>query len=56
MAIIKKQLRIELDLYRMLQITSVSLLDKKPLKTLFSKGVLQSDVKSGQSSFDLQGF
>jgi hypothetical protein len=53
MAIIKKQLHVDLDLYRMLQITSLSLLDKKPLKTLFSKGLIQSDVKSGQNSFDL---
>jgi transposase len=56
MAIIKKQLRIELDLYKMLQITSVSLLDKKPLKTLFSKSSLHSDVKSEQISIDLQCF
>ncbi len=56
MAIIKKRLRVELDLYKMLQITSVSLLDKKPLKTLFSKCVIQSDVKSEQISIDLQWF
>ncbi|MCB9814823.1 IS4 family transposase [Candidatus Nomurabacteria bacterium] len=56
MAIIKKRLRIELDLYKMLQITSVSLLDKKPLKTLFSRTLVQSDVKGGQDSLGLQWF
>lgn len=55
-AIIKKQLQIKLDLYKMLQITSVSLLDKKPLKTLFSKSLIQSDVKSEQIPIDLQWF
>lgn len=55
-AIIKKQLQIKLDLYKMLQITSVSLLDKKPLKTLFSKSLIQSDVKSEQIRIDLQWF
>ncbi len=56
MALIKKNLNIELDLYRMLQITSVSLFDKKPLKSLFSDDVLHFDVKGGQESLGLYGF
>lgn len=55
-AMMKKQLKIELDLYRILQITSVSLLDKKPLKSLFSDGVIQNDVKGCQNQLDLYGF
>jgi len=56
MAMIKKQLTIKLDLYRMLQITSVSLLDKKPLKILFSNEVKQSEVKCDTNPLDLQWF
>jgi IS4 transposase len=56
MAIIKKRLRIELDLYRMLQITSVSLLDKKPLAELFSNESIHPDVKGDQKSLDLRWF
>lgn len=56
MAIIKKKLNLELDLYRILQITSVSLLDKKPLKSLFSDVEIQSDVKDLQKPLDLQWF
>jgi len=54
MAIIKKRLKIGLDLYKMLQIVSVSLLDKKPLKSLFSEVALHLDVKSEQKSLNLQ--
>jgi hypothetical protein len=54
MAIIKKKLKIELDLYRILQITSMSILDKKPLLALFSDLPLQLDVKSEQETLDLQ--
>lgn len=56
MALIKKNLKIELDLYRILQITSVSLFDKKPLKSLFSEEGLRFDVKGGQETLDLQWF
>jgi len=56
MALIKKNLKIELNLYQILQITSVSLFDKKPLKSLFSEGELQFDVKDGQESLGLQWF
>jgi len=34
----------------------VSLFDKKPLKSLFSEGELQFDVKDGQESLGLQWF
>jgi hypothetical protein len=53
---VKKQLKIKLDLYRILQITSVSLLDKKPLKSLFSDEEVQFDVKSGSNQLNFQGF
>jgi IS4 transposase len=56
MAIVKKQLKIKLDLYRILQITSVSLLDQKPLKSLFSDEGIQSDVKGGSNQLNFQGF
>jgi hypothetical protein len=56
MALIKKKLNIELNLYTILQITSVSLFDKKPLKSLFSEVEVQFDVKGGQGSLDLQWF
>jgi IS4 transposase len=46
MAIIKKKLKIKLDLYKMLQIVSVSLLDKKPLKSLFLEDSMHIDVNS----------
>ena len=51
-ALVKKQHGIKLDLYRILQITSVSLLDKKPLKLLFSESEAHFDVKGNQNQFD----
>ena len=51
-ALVKKQHGIKLDLYRILQITSVSLLDKKPLKLLFSESETHFDVKGNQNQFD----
>jgi hypothetical protein len=56
MALVQKKLKIKLDLYRILQITSVSLLDKKPLKSLFSDEEVQSDVKSDSNQLNLYGF
>ncbi len=56
MAIVKKQLKIKLDLYRILQITSVSLLDKKPLKSLFSDEEARFDVKGDSNQLNFQGF
>jgi len=56
MALIKKKLNVTLDLYQILQITSVSLFDKKPLQSLFFEGELQFDVKGGQESLGLQWF
>ncbi len=56
LAIVKKRLCLELDLYRMLQITSVSLLDKKRLPELYSVGVPQFDVKSGPEQLLFEGF
>jgi len=56
MALIKKKLNVTLDLYQILQITSVSLFNKKPMKSLFSEAELQFDVKGGQESPGLQWF
>ena len=56
MAIVKKRLAIKIDLYRMLQITSVSLFDKKPLKSLFSENELQSGVKGEGFQLNFKGF
>jgi len=56
MALIKKQLKIKLDLYRMLQITSVSLLDKKPLKLLFSDEYIQFDDTENSDQLGFKGF
>lgn len=56
LAIVKKQLGIELDLYRMLQITSVSLFDKKPLTELFSGGTRHFDVKGDPNQLEFKGF
>jgi hypothetical protein len=56
MAVVKKRLAINLDLYKMLQITSVSLFDKKPLKSLFSEVGLQSGVKGEVNQLGFKGF
>ena len=56
MALVKKKLNIKLDLYRMLQITSVSLFDKKPLEALFSGERVQFDVKGGPNQLNFKGF
>ncbi len=56
MALIKKKLNIGLDLYKILQITSVSLLDKKPLKSLYSGVSLQTRVKGEGDQLEFKGF
>lgn len=44
-SILKKKLEIELSIYEILQILSVSLFDKTPLVELFSLGSVHKDVK-----------
>lgn len=56
MALVKKQLNIKLDLYKMLQITSVSLFDKKPLELLFSTPELELDSEAGEKQLGFKGF
>lgn len=55
MAIIKKKLNLGLDLYRILQITSISLFDKKPLKELFSKSKIQNQEEDIPKRLNLWG-
>ena len=54
-AILKKRLKIERNLYEILQILSVSLFDKTPLVELFSHAQLQEIVAHPQESLPLQG-
>lgn len=56
LAIVKRRLHVDLDLYRMLQITSVSLFDKKPLTELYSGRQVQIDVKGDQKQIVFGGF
>lgn len=55
-AILKKRLGIKRDLYEILQILSVSLLDKTPLVELFSDIEIQIPMTSPQKALPLQGF
>jgi len=55
-AIIKKQLNIDRNLYEILQILSVSLFDKTPLNTLLSGGKLQNLEEDNQESLFSLGF
>jgi transposase len=55
-AIIKKPLGIERNLYEILQILSASLFDKTPIKQLFSDGRLQILNDNPQMTLDLLGF
>ena len=55
-AIIKKRLRIERNLYEILQIVSVSLFDKSPLVELFTIGELHDAVKSSKTTASLFDF
>lgn len=55
MALIKKRLDLKMDLYRILQITSLSLLDKKPLKQLFSQDRLPIDSDDVPKRLNLWG-
>lgn len=56
MVIVKKKLKIKLDIYKILQITSVSLLDKKPLKSLFSDTEVPPDIEGCSNQLNFQGF
>ena len=49
-AILKKRLNIERNLYEILQILSVSLFDKDGLVPLFSRFPLQNDVKGSENT------
>ena len=55
-AIVKKKLGIERNLYEILQILSVSLFDKTPLVELFSEFELQNFVNPGQNVLPFKGF
>lgn len=55
-AILKKKLGIERNLYEILQILSVSLFDKNDLVALFSRLPLHNDVKSFQDTASLFDF
>lgn len=55
-AILKKRLRIERNLYEILQILSVSLFDKNTVIELFSRLPLQKDVKGFQNTAHLFDF
>ena len=56
LALIKKRLSTNLDIYRILQITSVSLLDKKPLFALFSENSGPLEDKGGENQLVFKGF
>jgi len=55
-AILKKRLGIERNLYEILQILSVSLFDKSGLVELFTNGGLQNDVKGSENTLLSLGF
>ena len=55
-AILKKQLRLEQNLYEILQITSASLFDKSSLVELFSDIEIQSPGEGFQKTLPLLGF
>ncbi len=55
-AIARKRLGIERNLYTILQILQVSLLDKKPLFELFTEAELQTDVNPNEHQARLKGF
>jgi len=55
-AIIKKKLKIERNLYEILQILSVSLFDKMPLHKLISEAALQNDEEQPKKQQCLWGF
>jgi hypothetical protein len=55
-AVAKKRLGIDRNLYEILQILSTSLFDKTPIKQLFSDGRLQISSDNPQMTLDLLGF